>query len=214
MNKHLFHNSQRALGYRLIPQSLSSCNRTTSVRRLAGTAQTNFKRNIPVLSCRSLSSITHGQDLLEDSLNFGSKRKIILDSYYPNAGIDVLGMLKYDGPEEDDQSPKTDSLLMNGSVIAFPHMCYLWKPQHVNDVTLESLSMIILSTSPPLDLLLIGADEPLPQKEMRRIQDAMQKKHVVVEQMDVMNAMGSFNILNGEDRNIAVALVLNVKNEE
>ena len=35
-----------------------------------------------------------------------------------------------------------------------------------------------------------------------------------MEQMDVTNAMGTFNILNGEDRRVAVALVVNVNNEE
>jgi uncharacterized protein len=36
----------------------------------------------------------------------------------------------------------------------------------------------------------------------------MSKRHIVVEQMDIMNAMGTFNVLNGEDRRIAVALLV------
>ena len=41
----------------------------------------------------------------------------------------------------------------------------------------------------------------------------MKKKHIVVEQMNVMNAMGTFNVLNGEDRRIAVAIVVGDEDE-
>lgn len=162
-----------------------------------------------------MSTISRGQDLLEDSLAFGPRRKIILDSYYPNAGIDVMGVHEYTVPQMDDeeQQQRSETLLMNGSILAFPHSCYLWKPKTPKEVTLDSLSMVLLM-DPPIDLLLIGADDPLPLDELMRIKEALRKKHVVVEQMNVMNAMGSFNILNGEDRNVAVAILLNVNNEE
>lgn len=115
-------------------------------------------------------------------------------------------MLEYRTPPSDDES-QTDILLMNGSIIAFPHACYLWKPKTVKEVTLESLAMVILS-KPSVEFLFIGCDTPLPPRELNRIKKEMQQKHIVVEQMDIMNAMGTFNVLNGEDRRIAVALLV------
>lgn len=51
----------------------------------------------------------------------------------------------------------------------------------------------------------------MPPRELNRIKKdfASGTNHVIVEQMDVMNAMGTFNILNGEDRMVACVLVLN-----
>jgi uncharacterized protein len=156
-------------------------------------------------NAKCFSSIYRGQDLLAESLAFGKKRKIILDSYYPNTGIDVHGMLELPPSAEDEGMNNT--ILMNGSIIAFPFGCYLWKPRTVKEVTLESLSMVLMS-KPSVEFLFIGCDEILPPREMKRIKKAMQKRHIVVEQMDVMNAMGTFNVLNGEDRRIAVAIVV------
>ena len=188
------------------------------------------------------STITRGQDLLADSLNHGAKRKIILDSYYPEIGFDVIGMIEHKDVTEESLNPSTlksnntrtpipgmeimqrdyknndgndeqpQTLLMNSSVIAFPHSCFLWnnisKPK---DVTLESLSIIRL-LKPSIEFLFIGCDEPLPPRELNKIKKALKEKsNIIVEQMDVMNAMGTFNILNGEDRRIAVALVVDVK---
>lgn len=153
--------------------------------------------------------------MLGDSLSFGLKRKIILDSYYPNAGIDVLGMLESSSPSSstfDDKETNIESLsskpiFMTSSILALPCSCYLWKPKTVKDITLESLSMVRLM-QPPLDYLFIGSDTPMPPRELNRIKKELSKIHIVVEQLDVMNAMGTFNILNGEDRRVAVAILI------
>jgi uncharacterized protein len=208
----------------------------------------------------SFSSISKGQDLLADSLAHGSKRKIILDSFYPGVGFDVIGMIEYnrshrDGEQErkirhnnhehkhnDDNSvpipgmkirrqkdhndnpnnnnnndfnidnydnEEEQTLLMNSSIIAFPHSCFLWNNiSSAKDVTLESLSMVQL-LQPSVEFLFIGCDQPLPPRELNRIKKSLKEKsNIVVDQMDVMNAMGTFNILNGEDRRVAVALVV------
>jgi len=162
----------------------------------------------------NFSSLVRGQDLLAESLAFGPKQKIILDSYYPQTGIDVHGMLEYvDAAPPSDEETQKNILLMNGSIIAFPHACYLWKPRRAKDVTLESLAVVVLS-KPSVEFLFIGCDTPLPPRELNRIKKDMQKRHIVVEQMDIMNAMGTFNVLNGEDRRIAVALLVAEADEE
>ena len=47
--------------------------------------------------------------------------------------------------------------------------------------------------------------------EWKRIQQALSKgnNNIVVEKMSLSNAMGTFNILNAEDRQVAVALLRN-----
>jgi len=129
------------------------------------------------------------------------------------------------GNNNDKHKPQ--NLLMNSSIIAFPNSCFLWNNvSQPKDVTLESLSIVQLLNQPsPIDYLFIGIDSDsgtgtgtgagagneIPMEELNRIKKEMKKQsNIVVEQMDVMNAMGTFNILNGEDRRVAVALVVNV----
>ena len=97
---------------------------------------------------------------------------------------------------------------MNGSILAFPYGCFLWKVSDVEDLTLESLAPVLLHR-PTLDYLFIGVNsgDP-PVGEMNRIRKALQRQNTVVEKMDLSNAMGTFNILNAEDRQVAVALVM------
>ena len=93
---------------------------------------------------RHLSSITRGQDLLEDSLSHGARRKIILDSYGPS-GVDVKCMVRVgDEPENDERTGDEVIVHMNGSIVAFPHACFLWNVKTPKEVTLESLSVVKL----------------------------------------------------------------------
>ena len=162
-------------------------------------------------SRRNFSSITRGQDLLADSLAYGPRRKLILDSHHPT-GIDVLGMIEYSDPSTTSHegiSPDVNPhiLHMNGSTIAFPHMCFLWNVSSPKEVTLESLAMVSL-VKPAVEFLFIGSNTPLPPRELNRIRTKLKEDGIVVEQLDLTNAMGTFNILNGEDRSVAVALLV------
>ncbi len=209
------------------------------------------------ISTSNFSSITRGQDLLAESLAHGSKRKIILDSYYPEVGVDVIGMIEYTQKQNDasndedldsssatstnnddmakiitqrraqqqkqqqfnnrfdEEESQPQNLLMNSSIIAFPNSCFLWNGIcNSKDVTVESLSFIQL-LEPSIEFLFIGCDDPLPPRELNKIKKQMKEQcSIVVEQMDVMNAMGTFNILNGEDRRVAVAIVVDVGKKE
>jgi len=171
----------------------------------------SLKSNFRNTKICQFSQFTRGQDLLGDSLTFGSQRKIILDGYSPS-GVDILGMVEYSMEKmvagDSDEEEQSQEVHMNGSIIAFPHSCFLWKVSKPKDVTLESLSMVLLC-KPSVDILFIGSDETLPPRELNRIHMEFKKKAVVTEQMDLTNAMGTFNILNGEDRRIAVALLIN-----
>jgi len=73
---------------------------------------------------------------------------------------------------------------------------------------MESLE-IVLHLEPKVELLFIGCDEMLDPRQMNIIRkEFKQRKGIIVEQLSLTNAMATFNILNGEERPIAVAIVL------
>lgn len=154
-----------------------------------------------------MSEISRGQDLLADALSHGPRRKIVLESYAPS-GVDVKGLVHVgETPEEGEASGENKIIHMNGSIVAFPDTCFLWNVKRPEEVTLESLAIVRLYQPVP-EYLFIGCDQPVPPHELVNIKREMRKKDIVVEQMDIMNAMGTFNILNGEDRRVACVLVI------
>jgi len=161
-----------------------------------------------IISKRYMSDeIRRGTDLLADSLAHGSRRKIILESYAPS-GVDVKGLVKVGGiPSEGDLEGEDKIIHMNGSIVAFPDACFLWNVKHPDEVTLESLEVVRLY-QPTVEYLFIGCDKALPSHELNRIKKEFRKREIVTEQMDIMNAMGTFNILNGEDRRVSCVLVI------
>jgi uncharacterized protein len=153
------------------------------------------------------SEISRGQDLLADSLSYGPRRKIVLESYAPS-GVDVKGFIQVgSSPNEGQVVGEARIVHMAGSIIAFPDTCFLWNVQHYTDITLKSLSVVRLYYPTP-EYLFIGCDIPIPATELSYIKRELRKKDIVVEQMDIMNAMGTFNILNGEDRRVVCALLI------
>lgn len=171
-----------------------------------------------------ISGIRGGADLLSSASSAtGTHRKIILESYAPS-GIDVNGLIcvgggdnnnidlttKNENEEYGDLPGMSKIIHMNGSILAFPTMCFLWNVKYPHEVTLESLAPVRLYT-PSIQYLLLGCDTPFPASAISKIKKEMKTMHkIAVESMDVMNAMGTFNILNGEDRRVACAIVMNV----
>ncbi len=176
-----------------------------------------------------ISGVRGGADLLSSSLSStGLHRKIVLESYAPS-GIDVSGLIcvggeknyyntssnidltaKNENEEYGDLPGMSKTVHMNGSILVFPTMCFLWNVKYPHDVTLDSLAPIRLYT-PSVQYLFLGCDSPFPSSNISKIKKEMKTRHdIVVESMDVMNAMGTFNILNGEDRRVACAIVMNV----
>lgn len=157
--------------------------------------------------------ISRGTDLLADSLSYGPRRKIVLESYGPS-GIDVKGLVRVgDIPVEGEISGEDKIVHMNGSIVAFPDACFLWNVTSSDEVTLESLAVVRLYVPVP-EYLFIGCDKQVPPQELVKIKRELRRKDIVVEQMDIMNAMGTFNILNGEDRRVACVLVIEPSDDE
>jgi uncharacterized protein len=141
-------------------------------------------------------------------LEWSDRPKVILQCYAPS-GFDVQNTVK-----KVDEAEVSDGVVhMNGSILVFPFGCFLWKVESGADVTLESLAPVMLHR-PKLDYLFIGCKGKVPSAELDRIQAAFRPLGIVVEQMTLSNAVGTFNILNAEDRQVAAALVLDPHSDD
>jgi uncharacterized protein len=70
-----------------------------------------------------------------------------------------------------------------------------------------------------LEYLFIGSNKPVSPQTILKLKQALGsevagKGGIVVEQMDITNTMGTFNILNGEDRLVAAAFILEPEPDE
>lgn len=204
-----FENQKRSLNYQYPRMTNHESNKSSVLEHNSKIANNNPSSTT---TKRSMSEIIHGTDLLADSLAHGSRRKIVLESYAPS-GVDVKGLIQVgDMPTEGELTGADKIIHMNGSIVAFPDTCFLWNVTAPEEVTMESLSVVRLY-QPVVEYLFIGCDKPLDIQEMNKIRREFRKKDIVVEQMDIMNTMGTFNILNGEDRRVACVLVIDPSEE-
>lgn len=170
----------------------------------------------------------HGTDLLSDSLthNYGVP-KIILKGH-SESGFDVINMVKNMDPSDDTIRATGGIVHCAGSVLVFPGSCYLWSVRRPQELTVESLAPVVLYR-PALEYLFLGSAAPISPHVVQTIRAGLNQhlaaicgnnsKHtnrnnIVVEPMDLTNAMGTFNILNGEDRRVGAALILPPEQQE
>ena len=94
---------------------------------------------------------------------------------------------------------------MEGSCLVLPRSSFLWAPRTFEEITPESLKIIPL-IFPSLEILLLGSGDRTrrPDPELAA---AFRNQGIVVEQMTTVSAIGTFNILNTEDRRIGAALL-------
>jgi uncharacterized protein len=161
----------------------------------------------------------HGTDLLGDSLAHNSGVPKIILHGYSETGFDIVNMVKNKDPTDDKLRATGGIVHCTGSVLVFPDSCYLWKVRKPRNLTVESLAPAILYR-PALEYLFLGSAEPIPPSVVQAIRDGLNQqataasggssryKSIVVEPMDLTNALGTFNILNGEDRRVGAALIL------
>jgi len=162
--------------------------------------------------------IIGGSDLITPTLSSNNKKKIVFDGYLPS-GFDVLNVELPRGKTfpkstpNNNQEDNEDTVHYTSSVIAFEDIVYLWNVKAVEDVNRESLRMVTMY-EPKVDLLFIGSSTPLSFRDMGKIQKYFRKFDIAVEQLNITNAMATFNMLNSEDRRVAVALVLDKEDSQ
>jgi uncharacterized protein len=159
---------------------------------------------------RSFSSWgARGYDLTNEMMSGDGhqQRPLLIIQAYAPTGFDVEHVLR----NVQDNPTLTGGLHMHGSMLAFPHACFLWKGMnHAHQVTLESLAPVFLHR-PPMEFLFVAWDatlEGISLDEWTRIETAARNVNMVVEQTSVAHAIGMFNLLNAEGRIAAAALLL------
>lgn len=92
-----------------------------------------------------------------------------------------------------------------GSVLLFPARVIGWPVAGIAEVTVDSLRPVI-DAAAEVDLLLLGCGSSLRPvaPELRR---ALKAVGIVVEPMDTGGACRTYNVLLGEDRRVAAALI-------
>ena len=92
------------------------------------------------------------------------------------------------------------------SVLVFPDQIIPWSPIDTNNLIVDDFKMV-LTVGPIVELLLLGCGKttwflPLP------LRDELKEMGLVLEPMDTGAACRTFNVLLGENRRIAAALML------
>lgn len=149
-----------------------------------------------------------GHDITFESLTFGNRPKVVLQGYAPT-GFDVFNSVKNVSLEADESAALSGTMHYHGSMIAFPYGCFLWNIKSAQEVTVESLAPMKMYR-PALEYLFLGVEgsSTIPPSQLQEIKDFFAKQNTVVEVMGISNAMGTFNILNAEDREVGAAFVL------
>mmetsp|Transcript_13670 Transcript_13670/g.28240 ORF Transcript_13670/g.28240 Transcript_13670/m.28240 type:complete len:211 (-) Transcript_13670:119-751(-) len=151
----------------------------------------------------------YGFDILGDAVtNYqGDRPKVILEGYGPD-GFEVSNIVK-----KIDRKDKntTGTVFIRGSIVAFPFGVFQWNVKSVKELTVESLAPIILHY-PKIEVLMIGCNRDIPWRILTPLMKEMQEQYgIPVEKAELFYTIGTFNILNGEDREIAVALIQDPK---
>jgi uncharacterized protein len=146
-----------------------------------------------------------GYDITADSLDWSDKPKVNITGYGPT-GFDVLNTVK----KISEYETADGTVHYNSSILVFPHGCFLWKVHTVDDITPEALAAVLLHR-PKIDYLFLGVHKQhtgggISLENMNRLREAL--RPIMIDQMELGNAIGTFNLLNAEDRSVAVGLLL------
>lgn len=92
-----------------------------------------------------------------------------------------------------------------GSVLILPERTLVWEVGGPAALTVESL-LPITAAEPAVEILILGGGVSfvLPPAALR---DALRTHGIVIEPMDTRAACRTFNVLLGEDRRVAAALI-------
>jgi uncharacterized protein len=178
----------------------------------------------PAVSSSLSSWPGRGHELIRsDSLadNSGLIRPKVIVEGYRKTGFDLINTLKRSSVDvEQYQRDQSGSIHMNGSVLVFPTASFFWNVKEPADITLESLLPVVMHR-PVMEYLFVGCNTKedgetvtrttgtIARKDKERIKLVFYKKYgMVVEFVDLFNAIGTFNLLNAEDRLVAVALLM------
>ena len=93
-----------------------------------------------------------------------------------------------------------------GSILALPSGIQAWNAVALSDITSSSLQLLLEMTGGEVELLIIGTGRDLvpPSAELR---SALRAAGIRVDSMATAVAISTYNILQGERRRVAAALL-------
>ena len=130
------------------------------------------------------------------------------------ATLDVLSI----GTKKDEGAPRlqvrgygkdcfqVNETLVHGSVLLLPTTFLMWKVKSVEDITIENLT-IFQFVYPRLEVLFLGMGRNMPGPLDPEISKYFRRQGIIVEASDSANAAATYNVMNGEGRNVAAALL-------
>lgn len=92
-----------------------------------------------------------------------------------------------------------------GSLLCLPTGMHAWEVRAAPEVTLQSLELV-LEAADSIDVLLIGLGRDIAALD-RNIRPAMRERQIIVEAVGTGSAVRTYNILLGEQRAVAAALI-------
>lgn len=92
-----------------------------------------------------------------------------------------------------------------GSILVFPERTLRWPVAEFDDITLESLQPV-LDAAREVEVLLLGCGRRM-QLVTSALRQPVRDSGIVIEPMDTGAAARTFNVMMGEERRVAAALI-------
>ena len=105
-----------------------------------------------------------------------------------------------------DHCFQVNEVLVRDSVLLLPQSFYIWKAKTFEDINMDSLSIFPL-LFPTIELVIIGCGLRVPNRLSPELVQSFRSKGIVVELMTSTSALTTFNVLNGEGRNVGAAIL-------
>jgi uncharacterized protein len=99
---------------------------------------------------------------------------------------------------------RTGGMQHHGSLLILPDATYAWPIASAAELNLDSLALVLTAPSPGFVLLGTGAAQVFPERALR---DAFAGAGLGLEAMDTGAACRTYNVLLGEERAFAAALI-------
>ena len=100
---------------------------------------------------------------------------------------------------------KVSGTQYRGSILVLPDETMSWSVENVPELTLPKLQPII-EAEPRIEILIIGCGSSFSMLPLT-LREVMRSKQIGVESMDTGAACRTYNVLAGEGRRVAAALV-------
>ncbi|EGG19216.1 hypothetical protein DFA_02464 [Cavenderia fasciculata] len=145
-----------------------------------------------------------------------NNNNIITKRYYASTkGLDKANLFESGQGEQAEnitidgyaeQGFSVNKVLVPGSIVATPTLLLLWDIHSAQDITLESLSILNI-IDPQLEFVIIGTGKERKALDEQLIKDVQKRFGVNIETMATINAIGTYNILVEEGRQVGAFLI-------